>query len=320
MGSRKRYPRDESLYNLIQENEVMLFLRYLPLAAWWVAGNKNLWTGRGRPPKNLYDVLVCLAIRKYFNLSLRRGMGLLRLFRALGVIDVSIPCFKTLDNYQHSDEIRSYLDEVLKLTTEPLRPVEHFFSTDTTGTATTCYSSWFDIRTMKEGRKCQHLMAHVTVGTRLKAAVAFDARTNRGGHSEILKEHVAEVAKDFEVKEWSADRAYLSRENCNAVAAVGAEPWFKLKCNTTARSRGSPAWRRMVLEFWRNPEVAERKYHRRSAVESAISAKKRKFGGFVRARKDASKENEETLGWIGYNFSVLGRAVHEFGLKPQFAN
>ncbi len=163
-------------------------------------------------------------------------------------------------------------------------------------------------------------MAHMTVGTKLKAAVALDVRTDRGAHNEVLREHIKEVTKSFEIKEWSMDRAYLSRENCNAVAAVGAEPWIKLKSNTTAKTKGSPAWRRMVLEFRQNPEVAKRKYHRRSAVESAISAKKRKFGSFVRAKKDTSKENEETLGWIGYNFGVLCRGAHEFGLKPHFAN
>jgi transposase len=316
----KRYPRDESLYNLIQENEVILFLRYLPLAAWWATGNKSLWCGRGRPPKNLYDIVVYLAVRKYFNFPLRRGVGLLRLFKALGVIDAQVPCFKTLDNYQRSDEIRPYLEEVLKLTTEPLRFIEHFFATDTTGMATTCYSSWFDIRTRKKGKKRDHIMAHVTVGTKLKAAVALDVRADRGAHNKVLRKHIKEVAKSFEVKEWSLDRAYLSRENCNAVATVGAEPWVKLKCNTTAKTKGSPAWRRMVLEFRQNPEVAERKYHRRSAVESAISAKKRKFGSFVRAKDDASKENEETLGWLGYNFGILCRAAHEFGLKPYFAS
>jgi transposase len=315
-----RYPRDESLYNLIQENEVMLFLRYLPLAAWRVTGNKSLWRGTGRPPKNLYDIIVCLAVRKYFNLSLRRGMGLLKLFRALGVIDAQIPCFKTLDNYQRSDEIRPYLDEVLKLTTEPLQSLEHFFATDTTGIASTCYSSWFDIRTRKEGKKRDYIMAHVTVGTKLKAAVALDTRAGHGGHNEILKDHIKEVAKSFKVEEWSGDQAYLSRENCNAVAAVGGEPWFKPKSNTTARTSGSPAWRRMVLEFRQNPEAAEQKYHRRSVVESTMSAKKRKFGSFVRARENTSKENEETLSWVGYNFSVLCRAIHEFGLKPHFAN
>ena len=317
---RKRYPRDESLYNLIQENEVMLFLRYLPLAAWWVTGYENLWTGRGRPPKNLYDVIVCLAIRKYFNLSLRRGMGLLKLFRALGVIDVKIPCFKTLDNYQRSSKIRPYLEEVMKLTTNPLRFLEHHFASDTTGTATTCYSPWFDIRTRRQGRKRNFLTDHVTVGTRLKAAVAFDVRVDRGKHSEILREHVKSVAESFEVEGWSLDGAYLSRENCNAIAAVGAEPWIKPKSNTTARSKGSPAWRRMVLEFRRNPEAAERKYHRRSAVEAAISAKKRKFGSFVRAKLDTSKENEERLSWIGYNFGVLCRAAYEFRVTPEFAN
>lgn len=246
-------------------------------------------------------------------------MGLLKLLKSLGVIDVSIPCFKTLDNYQRNDEIRPYLDELLKLTSDPLEFLEHFFATDSTGIATTCYSPWYDIRTRKESRKRDYLMAHVTTGTKLKAAVALDVRAKRGGDSIILRRHVDDVAKSFEVREWSGDRAYLSRENCNAVAKIGGEPWFKLKSNTTARPRRSPAWKRMVRTFKQNPALAEQKYHRRSAVESTISAKKRKFGNFVRARGDASKENEEALAWIGYNFSILTRAAYEFGLEPEFA-
>lgn len=317
---KQRYPRDEATYNLVQENEVFIFLRYLPLAALWVAGNESLWSGIGRPPKKLYDILVCLCVCKYFGKSLRRSMGLLRLLRKLGAIDAAIPCFKTLDNYQRSRAIKPYLSELIRLTSNPLRLLEQFFATDSTGASTSCYSAWYDIRTRKKSKKREHLMVHVTTGIKLNAAVALTARARKGGDSKILREHIAEVAKSFKVKEWSGDSAYLSRENCSAVAAINAEPWFKLKSNVTARARGSPAWRKMVRTFRERPEVADPKYHRRSNSEATISAKKRKFGSFVRAREDASKENEEMLAWVGYNFSVLSRAYYEYGIVPEFAN
>ncbi|MFQ5901904.1 MAG: hypothetical protein ACE5IH_10155 [Thermodesulfobacteriota bacterium] len=318
-GKKKRYPRDEGIYNLVQENEIFVFLRYLPLAALWVAKNESLWCGTGRPPKKIYDILICLAIKRYFGKSLRRSMGLLRLLKRLGAIHVEIPCFKTLDNYQHSRAIKPYLRKLIRLTSNPLKLLEYFFSTDSTGVSTTCYSAWYDIRTRKKSKKRRHLMIHVTTGTRLNVAASLDVRAKKGEDSKILRKHVAEVARSFEVKEWSGDSAYLSRENCNAVATIEAEPWFKLKSNTTARSKGSPAWRRMVRTFREEPETADPKYHRRSNGEATISAKNRKFGSFVRARDKASQENEETLAWIGYNFSVLSRAYYEYGIVPEFA-
>lgn len=317
---KKRYLRDEATYNLVQENEVFIFLSYLPLAALYIAKNNSLWCGRGRKPKKLYDILVCLAIRRYFNKSLRRSMGLLRLFKSLGVIDVSIPCFKTLDNYQRSRTIKPYLKELIKITSNPLKILEHFFSTDSTGSSTTCYSAWYDIRTRKNGKKREHLMVHLTTGTKLNPAAEIDVRAEKGGDSEILREHIREVAERFRVEEWSGDSKYLSRENCNAVSDIGAEPWFKLKSNVTAKAKGSPSWRRMVRAFQEEPELANAKYHKRSNCESTFSAKKRKFGGFVRAREEASQVNEEILAWIGYNFSVLSRAYYEYGIVPEFAS
>jgi hypothetical protein len=50
-------------------------------------------------------------------------------------------------------------------------------------------------------------MTHVSVGSKLKAAVALDARSKRGEDSKILRKHVENVAKSFEVREWSGDRA-----------------------------------------------------------------------------------------------------------------
>lgn len=318
-SKKKRYPRDEATYNLLQENEIFIFLRYLPLAVNWVAGNESLWSGEGRPPKDLEDILTCLAIYRYFGFSLRRTMGILRLLKKVGATHVSIPCFKTLNNYMNKAAIRPYLDDLIKLTSNPLAILEHFFSTDSTGVSTSCFSSWYSIRTRKKTKRRDHIMAHITTGTKLNAVMAADVKTKRGGDSVILRKHIKEVAKGFDVKEWSGDPAYLSRENCNAVAQVGGEPWFKIKSNTTARSRGSYAWRKTVRCFRERPEEADPKYHRRSNSESTISAKKRKYGDKVKAKKDVSKVNEEMLAWVDYNFSVLSRAYYEHGIVPDFA-
>src|SRR3989338_3142590 len=45
---------------------IFIFLEFLPLAALFVCKNKSLWKGIGRPPHNIYDLLVCLSIQKFF--------------------------------------------------------------------------------------------------------------------------------------------------------------------------------------------------------------------------------------------------------------
>lgn len=320
MGCRKRrYPRDESLYNLIQENEIPMFLACLPGAVEAVLDRDTLWQRTGRPPARLYDILICLVVKQYFDKSLRRTIGLLRMFKRAGLIDVDIPCFKTLGNYLNNGSIHVYLERLIELTSALFSTVERHMATDATGISTMCYSSWYSIRVCKKSRKRDHIMVHITVGTRSNVVVALDIRGKRGKDNEILRAHVERTdARGFEVEEWSGDKLYLTRDNCDAVAAIGAEPWFKLKSNTKARAKCSPAWRRMVLAFREDPDGSNEKYHRRSNVESAISAKKRKFASRVRGRSPTSQRLEESLSWVGYNFSLVPRAYHEFGVKPPF--
>lgn len=321
MGKRKRrYPRDEGLYNLVQENEIPLFFDLLPAVIEAVLDRETLWQGTGRPPVRLRDVLVCLVVKQYFDKSLRRTIGLLRTFRRAGLIDVEIPCFKTLGNYLNNGSIQVYLERLVELTSALFSEVERHMATDATGISTTCYSSWYSIRVCKKSRKRDHIMVHITVGTRSNVVVALDIQGKGGKDNEILRSHVERVdARDFSVEEWSADRLYLTRDNCDAVAAIGAEPWFKLKSNTTALAKGSPGWRRMVLAFREDPDGSNEKYHRRSNIESTISAKKRKFASRVRGRSLTSQRLEEGLSWVGYNLSLVPRAYHEFGVRPLFA-
>jgi transposase len=317
MGKRKkRYHRDEALYNLVQENEMPMFFACLQPVIAAILDRESLWHGVGRPPLKLKDVLVCLTVKEYFDKSLRRAVGLLRVYKRANLIDVDIPCFKTLDNYLNNSEIHVYVERLIELTSALFSEVEKCVATDATGISTTCYSSWFSIQVRRKARRRDHIRVHITVGTKSNVVLALDIRGKGGGDNEIFRSHVLSVDERFDVDEWSADRLYLSRKNCDAVAAIGAEPWIKLKSNTTARAEGSTNWRRMVLAFKVTPDVANEKYHKRSNVESTFSAKKRKFGSSVRRRLLTSQKMEESFSWVGFNMSLIPRARYEFGVNP----
>lgn len=315
---KKRSRRNEALYNLVQQNEIPMFFEILPSAVQAVLDKDNIWHGMGRPSFPLYDILVCLLVKEYFKLSLRRSIGLLVSYNASGLIKVRIPCFKTLCNYQKNGEIQFYLERLIELTSKVFATIEKELASDSTGISTTCFSSWYSIRVCKKSRRRDHLMVHITVGTRSNIVVCLDVCSKKGKDNIIFRSHVQKASRSFDVRDWSGDSAYLSRENCTAVAEIGARPWFRPKSNITSASKGSPAWKKMVYEFRDHPVESMDKYHKRSNVESTNSAKKRKFRSFVRGKLDTSRRNEESLSWVDFNFSLMPRAVYEFDLEPNF--
>ncbi len=315
---KKTYKRDWSLYNLAQENEVFVFLRYLPLAVFSVVGNKSLCKNTGRPPIELYTILICLAMQQYIGKALRRSMGWIKLLVKFAGIPIQIPCFKTLDNYLNNSAIKPYLGELIEITSSPLKIIEHFFATDSSGIRTNCFSSWYSIRTNKTIKKRDHITSHITTGTKLNPVTDVDVCVESGKDNEILREHIKQTAKNFLVEEWSGDTKYFARDNCNAVEAAGGKPFFRPRKDATCKADGSYAFMRMMLDYYNKPIKSKRSYNKRSNAESTIHAKKSKLGDFVRCKEDNAKENEEHIRWIDYNFTVLARALYELNIIPEF--
>jgi len=319
MKKKKRYIRDEALYNAVQENEWFFFFETLPELVHAVAGDCDLWLSRGRPPKNLVDILTCLAIWQRFpNLSVRSAKGLLEFLKHCKIIDIEVPCFKTLSNYQANERIRYYLNRLIEISSKPLNVIETCFATDMNGVRTTNFSSWYSIRTKKKIRKRDHLASHITTGVKSNIVTAVNSCVKKGRDNEIMREHVEKTAKNFNVKEWSGDGAYQSRENCTAVVEVGARPYFKLKRGITSRSKGHPAWKEMVYENRKHPRRYKKKYNKRSNVESTNASKKRRIGSCVKSRLDTAREQEEYIKWVDYNLLVLNRAYFEWDIEPNF--
>jgi hypothetical protein len=84
------------------------------------------------------------------------------------------------------------------------------------------------------------------------------------------------VAAGFDVREVSADKAYLSNEILTAIEAVGAVPYIPFKSNSRGRG-GSDAWRRLWHTFEARNDEFLAHYHKRSNVETTFSMVKQKF-------------------------------------------
>ena len=308
MYKKLRYPRDEILYNKVQENEFLNYFEFVRYLTNYVCKGKKM-------KKTIQSLLIW---RKFPNLSTRRARGLLLVLRKFGVIVFDIPCFKTLSNYNENNSLQIILDKLIEESSKPLSVVEHDFATDATGIRTKLFSTWYSIRCKKEIKKRDHLTIHITTGVKSNIVTALNIETKSGRDNEIFREHVDKTVKNFKANEFSGDGKYWCKENCWKVVEAGAKPYFKVHSNWAGNSRGCMPWKLMNLEFKNNPEEYGKHYHKRSNVESTNMSKKMIHGNSVYSRLPYARINEETLRWINHNINVLNRAKHEWKINPKF--
>ena len=125
------------------------------------------------------------------------------------------------------------------------------------------------------------------------------------------------TARNFHMAEVSADKAYLSHKNLEAIEAVNGIPFIPFKSNTVATNEDS-AWGRMYHYFMLKREDFLAHYHQRSNVETVFSMCKAKFGDSVRSKSDTGMVNEVLCKVLCHNICVLIQAVHELGVEPIF--
>jgi Transposase DDE domain len=105
----------------------------------------------------------------------------------------------------------------------PLRAVEMTFAIDSTGFATSTHARWFDESYGAEKRCPRWIKLHAQVGTKTNVIASVEATESTIGDSVMLAPLLASsVARGFDVREVSADKAYLSNDNLTAIEAAGA--------------------------------------------------------------------------------------------------
>lgn len=99
---------------------------------------------------------------------------------------------------------------------------------------------------------------------------------------------------------------------------MGLDTFIPFRSNSIGAGHGSSAWRKAYHLFQANREEFDRKYHKRSNVESVFSALKRKFGENIRSRTSVAQVNEVLCKLIAYNLTVVVHEMHENGIAPSF--
>src|SRR5471032_1392941 len=100
------------------------------------------------------------------------------------------------------------------------------------------------------------------------------------------------------------------------IFGVGGVPFIAPKTNTTGGIGG--LFEKMFHYFQYRRDDFMQHYHRRSNIETAFSALKRKFGDGVRTKCDTAMKNEVLSKILAYNLCVLIQEQHELGIDPVF--
>ena len=273
--------------------------------------------GRGRPRIPLKDAVYCVTMKVYGTMSGRRATTDLRTceeqghVRSCARLQLDFPLRRAGRSAAAlADARRGVREAVRRRSSEPSRRTRlasrrrHTSDGSTTRTAR--------IEACSAGSSC-----HAMIGTITNVITAVDVTEGHVNDSPMFEGLLERTAANgFEMREVSADKAYLSHANLAAVESVGAMPYVPFKSNSG--NAGSAAWERLYHLYSLNREAFLSHYHKRSNVESTFSAIKRKFGAGVRSKLPAAQFNEVLLKCLCFNLSMLVHSILELGIEPKF--
>jgi transposase len=272
--------------------------------------------GMGRPRLPLSDMLFSTVYKVYVGFSSRRFTTDLRDAFVEGYIDTT-PHFNSVSNYLAKPELTDILKSLITTSSLPLKAVETDFAVDSSGFATSRYVRWFNKKYGRETDNRMWVKVHLMCGVNTRIVSAVEVSGWAANDTTYFVPLVEATAEHFEVREVSADKAYLSRKNLNAVESIGAMPFIPFKSNTLEPTEAG-AWARMYHLFMYRREEYMAHYHKRSNIETAYSMIKGKFGSALRSKSDRGQINEALCKVLAHNICVLVQAIHELGIEPVF--
>lgn len=307
------YPQNWPAYNLAQTHEKERFLdllRDLCAGIEEPARSKN-----GRPRLPIQDAIFSACFKVYSTVSCRRFMSDLRDAHAKGFIS-KLPHFNSIFNYLESPELTPILRELITQTSLPLKAVEVDFAADSSGFSTSRFMRWYDHKYGAVRQQHEWVKVHLMCGVRTNIVTAVEIRDKDASDTKLLPDLVETTAKNFELREVSADKGYASLKNYKAIQYHGAVPYIAFKSIHTGRGAG--LWAKMFHYFQFNREEFLRHYHKRSNVESTFSMIKAKFRDHVRSKSDVAMVNEVLCKIICHNICCLIQETHELGISATF--
>lgn len=319
-GEERTYRQDWPVYERACSQEKLMFFRILKDAVDHLMVEYK-YSGNGRPPVYLADIVKALCIRMFSNYSSWRAESELKIARAMGILD-EVPKRSTLNKYLQSQKVVEILGKLYKVIAAPLAQVEVYFAADATGISNAYGNKrWREVRHTKEEIKAVRTFNKLHIICGVKTNIICSAKVTPGTvhESPLFKPLLDDTAKVFTPREVSADAGYLSKDNAEAVEAIGAIPYIMPKKTVNVPGRGPvTAWGGM-LRLWKHHQMffAEH-YHKRSNVESTFSILKRKWSHYCRSKLPISQENEILAKIVCHNAAVLSEALLSYQLEVPF--
>ena len=260
--TRKTYRQDWPAYNEAQTNEKREFQALLYDLCKDLPTPPQVGKGQRRMP--MPDAVFCAVYKVYCTLSARRFVSDLCDAQAKGYI-AKVPHFNSVLNYLDDPAMFPILTDLIGRASVPLASVEENFAVDSTGFTGCRFDRWFDIKYNRFTAKQQWVKAHICCGVKTNVVTAIEIHDKDAGDVSQLPALVKSTAKNFTMREVSADKAYAARENFNAIDLIGATPYIAFKANATGGVGG--LYGRMFHYFNYRRDDFLNHYHQRSNVE-----------------------------------------------------
>lgn len=269
----------------------------------------------GQKPHSIKDVIFSTVFKVYSTISSRRFTCDLREANERGYISKAIPGVKTTAFMENAD-LTPILRELVGASAAPLKAIETNFAIDSSGFSTNKFERWYDHKYGVTKLRHVWVKCHIACGVKTNVVTAIRILDKDAGDSPQFAPLVKETSRTFTIGEVSADKAYASLENFEAVADCGGTAYIAFKSNTTGAIGGLFAKMFHYFQFKQDDYMAH--YHQRSNVESTFSMVKRKFGDSVRSKTEAAMVNEVLCKFICHNLCCLIHAQCELGIETVF--
>ena len=303
-------------YNLAQTHEAEHFSELLHNLCEGIP--QPIQEGKGRKAHLLSDVVFAATSKVYSTISARRHMSTIVEEKEAGNLEKKVSYNSTFD-YLNTPELTPLLKSLIEETAKPLAAVESDFAVDSSGFTSSVYKRWFDHKWGKEKKEAKWVKVHLMTGVKTNVVTSVEVTPTETADAPFLPGLVNTTAETFQIQEVSADKAYSSRRNLQAIAAVGATSYIPFKAGTNGiGNTPDPLWRKMWHFYNYNRPTFLQHYHKRSNVESTMSMIKAKFGGRVRSKTPTAQVNEVLCKVLCHNICVLIQSMYELGIQANF--
>ena len=313
-GVKVTYSQDWSAYNKSQTNEKLVFMRLLKDLCENIEQPEYKF---GRPTLPFADMLFGSVMKVYTGFSLRRFMSDMKIAKEMRLVE-NVPCYSSLSNFMNREEVKPILENLITISSLPLREIEKDFAVDSSGFSTSRFARWFDYKWGKERKYKVWLKAHLISGVKTNIVTGVKITEGQENDSPQLAELVRKTAENFNISEVSGDKAYCGKDNFKVIEECGGTPFIPFKKNITGKRGGCSIWNKMYHYFMYKHEEFLEHYHKRSNSETIFYMIKTKFRGDIKSKKQTAQVNELLIKVLCHNVCCVIQEINELGVKAEF--